>query len=207
MRPIFRRQGKAFPSIYTVEGQPSENLPQADATWETVPWKDTLRWDALEEQPDDTPADDRVRLHAHMFLLLPDKNDLELVRSFWPYGYVYINYIRVNEFRSFQRLAAYVTKESRAGVRPENERAYVPSLGLIQPDIDGHWCGESESIGFPMGVEQLGEGNDRDYLTGSERNWIMYRFPRSTQPQKPYAPKGRISNRGKKGKTKETATR
>lgn len=202
LRPVFRNRGDAFPVIYTVEGQPSKALRQADSSWEIAPWKDRRRWDALDEKSEDELQEDTVRLHAHMFLLLPQKEDRELVRSFWPYGQCYINHIRVNEFESFQRLAAYVTKESRMGIRPENERAYVPSLGLIKPSKDGHWCEESETIGFPLGSEWLGDGNDRDYTTGYETNWIMYRFPRPAQPPKPYASKGRISKSQNRRKTK-----
>ena len=201
LRPIFRNRNSASPVIYTVEGQPSR-LPQADSSWEVAPWKDRRRWDALDEQCGDPIQDDCVRLHAHMFLLLPERGDRELVRSFWPYGQCYINYIRVNEFESFRRLAAYVTKESRNGTRPDNERAYVPSLGLDKPERAGRWCEESETIGFPRGAEPLGDGHDRDCETGFERNWIMYRFPRSAELPKPYVSKGRISQRRKPAKKK-----
>ena len=202
LRPIFRSREDAFPVIYTVEGQPAQGLRQADSAWEVAPWKDRTRWDALDEKSEDEVPDDSVRLHAHMFLLLPRKEDRELMRSFWPHGQCYINYIRVNEFESFQRLAAYVTKESRMGIRPENEKAYVPSQGLIKPEKGGHWCEESETIGFPIGSEWLGDGHERDHTTGYESRWIMYRFPRPAQSPKPYVSKGRISKRGKSAKVK-----
>lgn len=202
LRGIFKKRGEAFPVIYTVEGQPTKGLRQADSSWEVAPWRDKPRWDALDEKADTDLHEDTVRLHAHMFLLLPEKEDRELVRSFWPHGQCYINYIRVNEFESFRRLAAYVTKESRLGTRPENERAYVPSLGLVKPTKDGHWCEESETICFPLGSEQLRDGHDRDPVTGYEINWIMYRFPRPTNTPKPYASKGRISKRPQSPKKK-----
>lgn len=200
LRPVFRNRGDPFPVIYTVEGQPSQSLRQADSPWEVAPWKDVKKWETLagEDEQQDAP----VRLHAHMFLLLPERDDRELVRSFWPHGRVHINYIRVNDFKSFQRLAAYVTKESRLGSRPDNEKAYVPSLGLIQPDVDGHWCKEAETIGFPAGVEQLGDGRERDHVSGYESSWIMYRHPRPTTKPKPYQPKVRTSRKRKQTKTK-----
>ena len=203
MRSYFRNRGDPFPVIYTVEGQPERQLPQADSNWEVAPWKDSRRWDALDEKSEDDLHEETARLHAHMFLLLPEKSDWDHVRSAWPYGHVYINYIKVNDFRSFQRLAAYVTKESRLGVRPENEKAYVPSLGLIQPQVDGRWCNEAETIGVPMGAEPLGSGHDRDDITGYERSWIRYRFPRPTNPPGSiYEPKGRIANHQNRRKTK-----
>lgn len=202
MRPYFRNRGDPFPVIYTVEGQPERHLPQADNNWEVAPWKDSIRWNSLDENSDNDLNEETVRLHAHMFLLLPEKSDWDHVRAAWPYGHVYINYIKVNDFRSFQRLAAYVTKESRLGVRPENEKSYIPSQGLIQPQVDGHWCGESETIGMPMGAEYLGDGHDRDYIAGYERTWISYRFPRGANQPKPYVPKGRIFSGGKSRKTK-----
>lgn len=202
LRPFFQDRGDPFPVIYTVEGQPEAALPQADSAWEVAPWKDSRRWDALDAKSEEELSKDTVRLHAHMFLLLPQKSDWDQVRSLWPYGHVYINYIKVNDFRSFERLAAYATKESRLGIRPENERAYIPSLHLIQPEVDGHWAGESETIGYPSGAEELGDGEERDHITGFQSKWIMYRFPRSTQKPQPYQSKGRISKRKKSAKTK-----
>lgn len=202
MRPYFRNRGDPFPVIYTVEGQPERQLPQADSNWEVAPWKDSRRWDALDEKSEDDLNEETVRLHAHMFLLLPEKSDWDHVRSAWPYGHVYINYIKVNDFRSFQRLAAYVTKESRLGTRPENEKAYVPSQGLIKPEKYGRWCNEAEGIRMPMGAEWLGDGHERDFVTGHEREWITYRFPRPTNPPKAYESKGRISKHQKRHKTK-----
>lgn len=205
LRPVFRMRGEEFPVIYTVEGQPHSCLRQADTAWEVSPWRSGDKWEALDD--DEDQRDEPVRLHAHAFLLLPEPDDRELVRSFWPFGRVHVNYIRVNDPRAFPRLAAYVTKESRMGVRPDNERAYVPSLGLVQPQVDGHWCEEAESIGFPAGVERLGDGHTRDYATQLETEWIMYRHPRPTNQPTLYQSKGRISGHRKYRKTKQTATR
>lgn len=197
-RPAFKQSGLSFPVIYTVEGQPTQQLPQADSAWETAPWKDRKRWAALDEDSEDPLVEDSVRLHAHAFLLLPDDEDRALVRSLWPHGKVHINYIRVNDFTSFVRLSAYVTKESRLGTRPVGERSYIPSLGLIQPDVDGHWCGESEGIAMPPAAERLGSGDRHDDVYNSHCEWITYRFPRNNpSAQKGYKSKGRISKRKK----------
>ena len=203
-RPAFKRSALPFPVIYTVEGQPSKVLPQADSAWETVPWKDRKKWDALEEDSDVPLVEDTVRLHAHAFLLLPDEEDRALIRSLWPHGKVHINYIRVNDFTSFVRLAAYVTKESRMGIRPVGERSYIPSLGLIQPQVDGHWCGENEGIAVPTSAEKvLRHGDNHDDVYGSHCEWVTYRFPRpNAAAPKSYQPKGRIPSNRKRGKSK-----
>ena len=201
-RPAFRVQGLDFPCIYTVEGRPNRSLPQADSTWETVPWKATRQWDALDDNAEEELFETTVRLHAHMFLLLPEPEDRGLLRSLWQHGRCYINHIRVNDFRSFERLAAYVTKESRLGTRPEHERAYVPSLGLVKPSVDGHWCREGEGIALPLGAERLRSGNSHDDVYNSHAEWLTYRFPRPTTTPKPYRSKGRISGKQKPQKAK-----
>lgn len=202
-RPAFRQSGLAFPSIYTVEGQPTPALRQADSAWETVPWKDQRRWNALDEDSEEELREETVRLHAHTFFLLPDDEDRALIRSLWPHGRVHINYIRVNDFTSLQRLAAYVTKESRLGTRPVGERSYVPSLGLIQPETDGRWCDADEGLSLPHAAEELKRGGNHDASTNSHMDFLTYRFPReNTAAPKPYKSKGRISTRQKNAKTK-----
>lgn len=197
VRRAFRQAGQEFPVVYTVEGFPLKSLRQADSAWEIAPWKDQRRWDALAEDSEDELREEQVRLHAHAFLLLPNDEDRALIRSLWPYGKVHINYIRVNDFTSFQRLAAYVTKESRMGIRPVNERSYVPSLGLIKPEVNGRWCEADEAISTPPSAEkELRHIYDKDPCTGAFKETLMYRFPRSNavKPQ-PYKSKGRISHR------------
>ena len=202
VRRAFRQAGQKFPVIYTVEGFPLKSLRQADSAWETAPWKDQRRWDALAEDSEDELREEQVRLHAHAFLLLPNDEDRALIRSLWPYGKVHINYILVNDFTSFQRLAAYVTKESRMGIRPENERSYIPSQGLTQPDTDGHWCSEFEGIAAPANAERLASGESHDDVYGSHMEYAMFRLPREAQLAKPYKSKGRIKKNPKPPKTK-----
>ena len=193
-RPAFRLAGLEFPVIYTVEGQPSKSLRQADSSWETAPWKDQRRWAALDDESEVELHEEPVRLHAHAFLLLPSDEDRALIRSLWPKGRVHINYIRVNDFTSFQRLAAYVTKESRLGLRPACERSYIPSIGLIKPSIDGRWCDADESLALPASAEELRRGGSHDASTNSHMDYLTYRFPRTNPAkQKPYMSKGRIS--------------
>lgn len=202
-RTVYRRRGDDFPSIYTIEGQPQRELAQADSAWETAPWADGHRWAALEPENEISLVEKSTRLHAHAFLLLPSVEDRALIRSFWPWGKVHISYIRVNDFESFRRLAAYVTKESRLGIRPANERSYTPSLGLAKPVIDGRWCDADESIALPRGAEELHSGARHDSATNSHAEWITYRFPRENPAApKPAASKGRIFKGAKSAKTK-----
>lgn len=199
----YKNRGEPFPYIYTIEGQPQPDLPQADSRWETEPWKDGRRWAALEPENDIPLVDEQHRLHAHVFLLLPDPEDRALIRSFWPWGKVHIRYIRVNDPASFQRLAAYVTKESRLGIRPPSERSYTPSLHLKKPDIDGRWCEADEDITFPPGVMELDSKTRDDYSTNSHFKMICYRYPRENPAAaKPVKSKGRISSGRKPAKTK-----
>ena len=202
-RRVFKQRGEDFPSIYTIEGQPDRRLSQADTAWETSPWVDGNKWAALDPDNEMPLADEQHRLHAHVFLILPEAEDRELVRSFWPWGKVHINYIRVNDSKSFPRLAAYVTKEARLGIRPVGERSYTPSLGLKKPVIDGRWCDAGESIDYPPGVEDLGERKHSDPTTNTHFRMISYRFPRgNSAAPKSYQSKGRISRSAKSGKSK-----
>lgn len=202
-RDAFRLAGLDFPVIYTVEGQPRVGLPHADSQWEVAPWKDRRRWAALDPKAELPLEQDTARLHAHAFMILPTKEDLALIRSFWTHGKVYLNYIRVNDFESFRRLAAYVTKESRQGIRPPGERSYIPSLGLARPQFDSHWAEEGEDISFPDRAEKLYDDSHDDYVSGRRVRFIAYRFPRKNRAApKPYRSKGRISENQKAAKIK-----
>ena len=202
-RKDFNRRGLSFPYIYTVEGQAGQDLPQADSKWETVPWADRHRWAALEPDNQIPLSEERSRLHAHAFLLLPDAENVALVKSLWPWGKVHINFIRINDPESFRRLAAYVTKEARMGVRPVGERSYTPSKGLAKYTIDGRWCDATEDIAFPPGVLQLDENNKHNHVNGYHLKMISYRYPRENPAApKPYQSKGRILHSQKRPKTK-----
>ena len=202
LRTAFAHQNRPLPVIYTVEGQPGNSKPQASNTWEVTPWKDGKRWQNMDDESEDEFTEETVRLHAHVFMHLEGKEDRELVRSMWPFGHIYINSIKVNDPLSFPRLAAYVTKESRLGIRPENERSYIPSQGLTQPDTDGHWCSEFEGIAAPANAERLASGESHDDIYGSHMEYAMFRLPREAQLAKPYKSKGRIKKNPKPPKTK-----
>lgn len=199
LRTEFQRQGKEVKYIYTIEGdllpEPSAAM-QADSAWEITPWRDNERWTNLDFPEHESPEEPAIRFHSHVFLLL-DKEDYDTVRAFWPYGHVYINPMKVNDPKTFPRLASYAMKDVRNKKRPRSERGYIPSQNLTQPTIDGHWCNEYEGIVIPKEADDLGSGADRNGLYGDSMEYAFYRMPRPQQSPKPYKSKGSLERKRK----------
>lgn len=197
LRPDWKRTDRAFKYIYTVEGEPLSAFPSAAPVagqrWEVAPWRDEKRWEQLDKAPQDM-TEAQTRFHIHCFLLL-GKADYEAVKALWPYGQVYISQMKVNELTTFQRLASYVTKESRAGAKGNGARAYTPSLNLDQPTVDGHWCTEFEGIVLPLGAEKISSGADSNEIYGSCMEYMFYRMPRPAQQPQPYKSKGKLTHK------------
>jgi len=197
LRPEWKRQGRDLKYIYTVEGDACASsataYPIHTQQWEIAPWRDAERWSLVDSPAASDGTETPVRLHVHCFLLLK-KTDYETVRAFWPYGQVYINPMKVNELTTFQRLAAYVTKEKRSGSKGNGARAYIPSKNLVQPVIDGHWCSEFEGITMPKGAEEIKSGSERDEIYGTTMEYILYRMPRPQPQALPYKSKGKLRN-------------
>lgn len=194
LKKALSREGRPFKYIYTIEGEPLTSCPAAAPVagnrWEITPWREGKRWEQLDTATQDS-AETPIRLHTHCFLHLR-KEDYEAVRSLWPYGQVYISPMKVNELTTFQRLANYVTKESRTGAKGNGARAYTPSTNLEQPVIDGHWCSEFEGIALPMGAEKISSGADCNEIYGSSMEYLFYRMPRDTQQPQSYKSKGKV---------------
>lgn len=195
LRKEWRRTSRELPYIYTVEGVPhaSGAAPLADASsrWETIPWTEKGRWAQMDApEPQETP-EPATRLHVHCFFLLK-KEDYLTIRALWPYGHVHINPMKVNEPTTFQRLASYVTKEKRTDQKGNGVRAYVPSLGLIQPEPGGRWCSEFEGITLPKGAEEIKSGSENDEIYGTSMEYLLYRLPRPVQTPQPYKSKGKL---------------
>ena len=194
LKNVLSREGRPFKYIYTIEGEPLTSCPAAAPVagnrWEITPWREKKRWEQLDTAAQDS-AEAPTRLHVHCFLLLR-KGDYEVVRSLWPYGQIFIEKMHVNEQTTFVRLANYVTKESRAGVKGNGDRAYIPSTNLEQPVENGHWCSDFEGIVLPMGAEKLGSNSGSDYIYGSSWEYLSYRMPRDTQQPQPYKSKGKV---------------
>lgn len=205
LRQEWKRQGRSLPYIYTIEGESLNSSPSAcqvaTQQWELVPWRNKERWEQMDSQTAQGEPEPPTRLHAHTFFLL-QKEDYETVRALWPYGQVYINPMKVNELTTFQRLASYVTKEKRIGNKGNGDRAYIPSLNLQQPIMDGHWCSEYESITLPKGAEEIKSGAERDEVFGTSMEYILYRTPRPQQTSQPYKSKGTLVKRNRKNRSK-----
>lgn len=195
IRAEWRRKDQILKYIYTVEGEslPADTVtfPGNSQRWETEPWKDRERWAQLDCDGAQEEVEQPVRLHVHCFLLLR-KSDYETVRAFWPYGQVFISQMKVNELATFSRLASYVTKEKREDRKGNGVRAYIPSLGLEQPECSGHWCNEYEGIIMPKGAEAIKSGAEHDEIYGISMEYILYRLPRPQQISQPYKSRGAI---------------
>lgn len=203
LRAEWKKQNRVLKYIYTVEGEPLGSCPAAKPVegnrWEITPWREERRWELLDGAAQDG-AETPVRLHIHSFFLLA-KSDCEAVRSLWPYGQVYINQMKVNELTTFQRLASYVTKESRTGTKGNGDRAYTPSTNLEQPVIDGRWCSEFEGISLPMGAEKIASGADTNEIYGSSMEYLFCRMPRNAQQPQPYTSKGKLRQQKNRSKS------
>lgn len=195
LRTEWRRKGLGLKYIYTVEGETETTedttFPGNSSRWETEPWRERDRWAQLDCGGAQNDAEQPPRLHIHCFLLLK-KSDYETVRAFWPYGQVFISQMKVNEITTFSRLASYVTKEKREDRKGNGDRAYIPSLGLEQPEISGHWCNDYEGITMPKGAEAIKSGAEHNEVYGTSIEYILYRLPRSPQTPQPYKSRGNI---------------
>lgn len=188
----FSRRGGDFRSIYVVEGDAGVGSEQVSQTWEVSPWRDRRKWEGLDEEHGQEEAP--TRLHVHCFLLLR-REDYDTVRSLWPWGHVFISPMKVNELSTFRRLAAYVTKEARAGKLRPGERSYIPSQSLEQPQTSGHWCSEFEGITVPAEASEISRGGESNREFGASMEYVFYRMPRPVQEVSPYKSRGRLKNR------------
>lgn len=185
----FSRRGVDFPSIYVVEGDAGTGPEQVSQTWEVSPWRDRRKWERLDGEASQEEAP--TRFHVHCFLLLR-REDFDTVRSLWLWGHVFISPMKVNALSTFRRLAAYVTKEARAGKLHPGQRCYIPSQNLEKPQISGHWCSEFEGIAVPASAEEIRRGSEQNPEFGASMEYVFYRMPRPTPETKPYRSRGRL---------------
>ncbi|MBQ9838992.1 MAG: hypothetical protein IJO56_05850 [Oscillospiraceae bacterium] len=205
LRAEWKRHDRELKYVYIPEGAALAAAPDAqpitDQAWEIAPWRDKRRWERLDDPAPNEKKEKVARFHMHVFILL-QKQDYETVRAFWPYGQVYINPIRTKNLESFERLAAYATKEARTGQRAKGERSYIPSLNIKKPSVTGRWCEDYEGIVMPPGAESLKSGSDRNDIYGSVMEYSFFRMKDVVNPPNPYKSKGRLNNPKPKRKSK-----
>ncbi len=190
-----KKRGEKLPYIYTTEGVPLAVVSAAAdvgrSLWEVRPWDVPERWEAMGEKEREVLGDE-TRLHHHAVMLL-SKRDYDLIRANWPHGHVYIEKIKISDFFSFERLAYYMTKESRAGKTGNGQRAYVPSVGLIQPDISGQWVEEYQDITPPAGATVICDTREENLF--SSYHHCSFILPRQNPMPKEYNPPRRSVRR------------
>lgn len=202
LKSDFKRRETPLYYVYIIEGQPQSTAEPVDGDlWEVRPWQDAQRWEQLDRQNQQRPAETQTgkRLHVHAFFIL-DKQGREAVRALWKDGHVYSSQMKVNAPDTFQRLAYYATKEQRAGETGVGDRSYTPSLNLKRPKVTGHWATECEDVTAPEGAYTL--ENSRTDTPYTSIHTILYRLPRAQQ--QPTAHSTRESSRKKRTrKTKQ----
>lgn len=88
------------------------------------------------------------RLHHHM-VLNGTMEDLELLRSLWPYGDVHLETI---DDRGYEGLAKYLTKEAREHGGTRGLRSWTPSRNLKKPEVESGWVPDDVTLSSPPGA-------------------------------------------------------
>ncbi len=111
------------------------------------------------------------RLHHHI-ILNATENDLETIRSMWHWGeQVDLKYIRDH---GYEKWAYYLAKERREAAL-NGKRMFVPSRGLIRPEIDYQYVDDATTIEVPIGAIQLSDSADRNEYASYK--YIKYILP------------------------------
>ena len=193
MRRQWKKNGRAFPYIYTLEGASLSDCPNAmavnDINWEIRPWEVTAKWESLDQKPKKSSKKEYVaRYHIHCILIL-SREDRKIAKEKWPYGISFINPISRKYQKSFVNLSYYMTKESRNGVLMSGKRSYIPSKNLQQPITTEEWLEPHEAIQVPYGAERI-DGSCSDTPYNSHR-FLTYLY-QDQKPAKSYKSRGRL---------------
>ena len=90
------------------------------------------------------------RLHHHM-VLNGTGEDLEVLRSLWPYGEVELEGLDV--WQGYEALAKYLTKEPRECGRAEpGARTWAASIGLKKPKVESEIVKDNLTVAAPPGA-------------------------------------------------------
>lgn len=133
------------------------------------------------------------RLHHHM-ILNGTGEDLEAVRSLWPYGEVELEPLDLWE--GYEALAKYLTKEPRECGKPETgARTWAASIGLKKPIVESEVVRDHLTIAPPPGAiilsspppirNEFGEFTTIKYYLPVRREGKGARPPRRRQQNSP----------------------
>ena len=112
-----------------------------------------------------------ARLHHHL-VLNSTGQDLEIIRSLWPYGDV-VGAEPVDE-NDLAALTTYITKESVEG-RPVGAQMWTRSRNLRKPTIETSFVSADTELAVPPGCDTLErEGKMTEYGSYS---YVKYRLP------------------------------
>lgn len=112
-----------------------------------------------------------ARLHHHLVINATGQ-DIELIRSLWPYGDV-VDVEQIDE-NDFAALAMYITKES-AESRPVGAQMWTRSRNLVKPKVETCFVPDDTTLAVPPGCDTL-EREEKVTEYGSY-SYIKYRLP------------------------------
>lgn len=113
------------------------------------------------------------RVHHHL-VINGTRDDLEVLRSLWPYGSVDLAPLSLRD--GYFALAEYLTKEPRNGDRTLNgERCWVPSLNLDKPQVESCTIPDDLTLSVPPGAIVLDRDSQRNEY--GEFVYLKYLLP------------------------------
>lgn len=128
---------------------------------------------------DDKELEDR-RIHHHVVMNRVSTDDLEEIRSLWPYG----GYIRIEplDVHYYQELAKYLTKEAREFGRVKSgERSWRASRNLVKYDVEYiDIPSDSVTLAAPAGAVdyiQFAEKNPYGFADCIGARYLMFSTP------------------------------
>lgn len=155
LRTARKKRGEPLLYIYTTEGFHEK------------------RWDDL--FGDDGALEDR-RLHHHVVLNATPADDLEELRSLWPYG----GSIRAEKLdvHYYRELAKYLTKEAREFGRPKpGQRTWKRSQNLRRYEVEYVEIPDSLTLAPPAGAvdyEQFSEKNPYGFADSMGARYLIF---------------------------------
>ena len=122
----------------------------------------------------DGAMEDR-RVHHHAVINATDVDDLEELRSLWPYGEVRAEKLDVHYYRE---LAKYLTKEAREFGRPKpGQRTWKGSRNLRKYQVEYTEIPDSLTLSPPAGAvdyEQFGEKNPYGFADSLGARYLIF---------------------------------